>query len=287
MTDDRPSASLPTVAVIIPVLNGADTIGEVLDDLAEQDYPDFTVYVVDNGSSDDTVAIAKGRGVVVLHEPIPGAAAARNRGLVETDSELVAFLDSDCTQSPDWLTAGVTALLDSEADLVGGQIDHRASHTLWAQYESLSYIRQRERISKQGVSATANLLLRRSVIDAIGPLEISLLSGEDDEFCLRARAAGLTLIYSPEAAVCRRASEGVLALWQRSVRAGRSSVRLRQLGVAGAGSGGTLWSRKRAYWQRVWSAPDITAGNRVGIILLNLLASVGEAYGRLYGARSA
>ena len=94
-------------SVIVPVFNGADTIGECLASLLALDYPPsgFEIVVVDNGSTDGTAAVVAGLGgrVRLLHEPVRGASAARNRGVRAARGRLVAFTDADCAVEPHWL----------------------------------------------------------------------------------------------------------------------------------------------------------------------------------------
>jgi glycosyltransferase involved in cell wall biosynthesis len=92
------------IAVIIPALNEAETIGRVLDGLP--DWVDLTI-VADNGSTDGTPEIAAAHGARVVREPRRGYGAACQRGMGEIpsidapDSRIVAvFLDGDCSDDP-------------------------------------------------------------------------------------------------------------------------------------------------------------------------------------------
>jgi O-antigen biosynthesis protein len=97
--------TLPTVAVVIPVKDGARWLGDVLDALLAQG-PD-EVLVIDSGSSDPSVELARARGVDVLEiRPAEfGHGRTRNLGASRTRSELIAFLTQDATPLPGWLDA--------------------------------------------------------------------------------------------------------------------------------------------------------------------------------------
>ncbi len=88
---------MPRVAVIIPTFNRARQVVEAVESVLRQTYTDFELLVVDDGSTDDTaerLAPYASRLRLVRQEN-RGPSAARNRGVAETDSEFVAFLDSD------------------------------------------------------------------------------------------------------------------------------------------------------------------------------------------------
>ena len=105
----------PTQSVIIPVRNGSNFIGEAiasaLPQLAEAD----EIVVIDNGSTDDTVAVVRAIAdprVRLISETRPGPAAARNAGLAVARGDLVSFLDHDDY----WLEGRNAGLLKALAD---------------------------------------------------------------------------------------------------------------------------------------------------------------------------
>lgn len=107
---DRLSAtSPPTTTVVVATRERANLLGRALDSLLAQDHPDFRVVVVDNaplttGTRDLVEREYAGR-VAYVHEPVPGLAAAHNRGVAATDSPVVAFTDDDVVADPRWLSA--------------------------------------------------------------------------------------------------------------------------------------------------------------------------------------
>ena len=104
------------VTVIIPCLDEADAISAVLAEIPA----DFDVIVVDNGSVDETAAVAAARGVEVISEPNRGYGNAVTAGLRAARSEIVAVIDGDGSMSPSELPELVTSL-DDGADLVVGR----------------------------------------------------------------------------------------------------------------------------------------------------------------------
>jgi glycosyltransferase involved in cell wall biosynthesis len=99
----------PLVTVIIPTYNRGWIVKEAVDSVLEQDFSDYELIVVDDGSSDNTPAILKayGKKITVLRQPNKGVSAARNRGIAAASGRLIAFLDSDDRWLPRKLSAQV------------------------------------------------------------------------------------------------------------------------------------------------------------------------------------
>src|SRR5437660_1541210 len=92
-----PPGTAMRVDVIIPCHNAARYIADALESVMRQTHRDLAVVVVDDGSNDDTVRIARGFGarVTVLEQANKGPSAARNTALRVSRGECVAFLDAD------------------------------------------------------------------------------------------------------------------------------------------------------------------------------------------------
>ncbi len=106
------------LAVIIPALNEAETIADVI---ARVPYPARNVTVVDNGSTDATAALAIGAGAHVVHVSRRGYGRACLAGIqANPDAELFVFLDADLSERPEDMQRLVEPILQGEADLVLG-----------------------------------------------------------------------------------------------------------------------------------------------------------------------
>jgi glycosyltransferase involved in cell wall biosynthesis len=93
------------ISIVIPAYNEEHYIGPCIQSVQEQHSEDiFEIIVVDNGSTDETMATAKKfRGVTVLHEPKKGPSHARQRGFIEAKGNYIAFIDADTRVPAEWI----------------------------------------------------------------------------------------------------------------------------------------------------------------------------------------
>lgn len=111
---------MPTVSVVVPVLDDAEHLHRCLVALAAQSRPPDEVLVVDNGSSDDGVRIARSLGARVVTEPERGIPRAASRGYDEATGDLIARLDADSTPPTGWLARVVELFDDPSVAAVTG-----------------------------------------------------------------------------------------------------------------------------------------------------------------------
>ena len=193
---------MPDASVIVPARDAESTLPRALEALARQDFEGgYEVIVVDDGSRDETAALARSAPgpVTVVQQEASGPAAARNRGVAAAGGRVLAFCDADCFPTPGWLAEGVAAL--QQADLVQGKVLPDPTvplgpfdRTLWVTWEA-------------GLYETANLFVTRETFDRVGGFEewlrVEIGKGmfEDTWFGWRAKRAGLSTVFSEEALV--------------------------------------------------------------------------------------
>lgn len=107
------------VSVIIPALNEEKSISNVINDLPEDIVDE--VIVVDNGSSDNTAALAESSGARVLKEHVRGYGAACKRGIsCALDADIIVILDADYSDYPDRISLLLHPILEGDFDMVLG-----------------------------------------------------------------------------------------------------------------------------------------------------------------------
>ncbi len=110
------TSSIPLVSVVIPAYNAARFIAETLTSVRDQTWPNVEAFVVDDGSKDDTVRIARtfeSARIHVLEQPNSGACVARNKGLSLSKGDYVQFLDADDVLSGDKIEAQMLVLMQN------------------------------------------------------------------------------------------------------------------------------------------------------------------------------
>jgi hypothetical protein len=136
-----PALHAPRISVLVCNHNYARYIGQTLDSVLQQSSPAYEVVVVDDGSTDDSVAVVQTyahRGVRLVTQPNGGQTAAYNTALQHTRGDVLLFVDSDDLLLPDALAevgrrfaAGVAKvhfrleLIGPDGALLGGSIPHQ------------------------------------------------------------------------------------------------------------------------------------------------------------------
>jgi glycosyltransferase involved in cell wall biosynthesis len=117
---------MPMVSVIIPLYNKGRTVNRALDSIFAQSFKDYEVVVVDDGSTDNGAGIVnryKDPRLRLIQQSNAGPGAARNRGVKESSSPYVAFLDADDEWLPEFLRFSVANLCNNP-DCVLSVVNH-------------------------------------------------------------------------------------------------------------------------------------------------------------------
>jgi glycosyltransferase involved in cell wall biosynthesis len=120
------SVSGSRVSVVIPVYNEESQLALCLEAIAAQTVRPYEVLVVDNNSTDQTVAIARRYPFVrVLYEPKQGVVYARDRGYNAARGDIIGRLDGDSVIAPDWIERVHHIFADPAIEAVSGQVTYR------------------------------------------------------------------------------------------------------------------------------------------------------------------
>ncbi|HEX8206071.1 MAG TPA: glycosyltransferase family A protein [Solirubrobacteraceae bacterium] len=170
-----------TVSVVVPVRDGARYLGEALESVAAQTLAAGEVIVVDDGSTDDSAAIAAAHGARVVRQPPLGPSAARNRGIEATGGDLVALLDADDRWLPDKLERQTATLRErDDVDVLFGHVRQFRAPELGGGMEE----------PRPGV-LFSTLIVRRRAFARAGLFDETWRAGELMDWLARARDAGL------------------------------------------------------------------------------------------------
>jgi glycosyltransferase involved in cell wall biosynthesis len=192
----------PLVSVIIPVYNGTRYLRAALESVFAQTYRPFEVIVVDDGSVDDSGAIAQSfPDVRYIRQANQGVAAARNHGLDAARGEFFAFLDQDDLWTPEKLKFQMAQFLsdpDLGYTLTQLQFFLEPGETLpaWFRKELLS--------TAHTGWVLGTLLVRRTAFEKVGNFATGYFAANDSDWFFRAKAAGIPMAVVPELLLLKR-----------------------------------------------------------------------------------
>jgi glycosyltransferase involved in cell wall biosynthesis len=196
-----PLSAAPLVSVIVPAYNAGRYITDSLRSVVDQDYRPIEILLVDDGSTDDTIALALETcpDLRLFRQPNAGAGAARNVGLENARGELIAFLDADDGWFAGKLATQVRYLREHPSV---GLVYH--SWYVWkpdttGAYQAISYrsppVPREADPARSGwiypellldcIVHTCSAMIRREVVHAVGFFDTTLSHGEDYDYWLR------------------------------------------------------------------------------------------------------
>ena len=208
----------PLVSILIPAYNASRWIAQTIDSALAQSWPNKEIVIVDDGSKDDTLAIARryerSNVLVTTHEN-QGAAATRNKAFSLCQGALIQWLDADDLLSPNKVEAQVHAFHRSGASRAVMSCGwayfmsrpQRARFTptpLWADLTPAEWL-----IRKMGQNLhmqTGTWLVSRDVTEAAGTWNTQMLGDDDGEYFSRVLLASKGVRFVPEARVYYRVS---------------------------------------------------------------------------------
>jgi cellulose synthase/poly-beta-1,6-N-acetylglucosamine synthase-like glycosyltransferase len=186
--------------------------------------------VIDNGSSDDTAAIARKFDARVVDEPVRGRSRARNRGIQIAGGELLVFLDADCRPASNWLSQLLEPFGDPKIGCVAGEIQLiYDANELGAYLNSKGHLSQAVNFNHQFLpyAGSGNVAFRRAVLKVIGGFDEALYSGHDADICWRMQLeTDYQIVLATEAAVDHFQSLTLRALVRQKRRHAYGSVLL-------------------------------------------------------------
>jgi O-antigen biosynthesis protein len=220
----------PRISVVVCSYNGSRTLRECCDGLQRLDYPDYEVIIVDDGSTDETEAIARQYPFNVIRTENKGLSSARNTGLGAATGEIVVYLDDDAYPDPQWLKYLAAAFMSSDHVGIGGPNITPADDGSAAQCVSNApgnpihvLISDVEAEHIPG----CNMAFRRSALEAVGGFDSNFrIAGDDVDLCWRLQSRGWKLGFSPGAVVWHHRRNSVRAFWKQQLNYGKAEALL-------------------------------------------------------------
>lgn len=205
---------MPAFSVVVPAYNASSTLRETLDSVLAQELRDWELVVVDDGSTDDTLAIAreyasKDTRIRALTQENRGSAGAYNAGVAAATADFVTICSSDDLLLPDHLKA-MSALIAANpgCDIFSCngffQREDGSRDVVWAKG---AWLEEHSRSLEQvigGCFFSVGATYRRSLFDLVGGYRD--VYGEDYDFWLRVMARGAKHLYTPRTLSVHRLS---------------------------------------------------------------------------------
>ena len=209
----------PLVSILIPAYNAGRWTAETLNSALAQTWQKKEIIVVDDGSTDQTLSVARqfaSRSVLVVTHQNQGAAAARNKAFDLSQGDYIQWLDADDLLAPTKIEMQLRALQDcqSERTLLSGPYGTFYYRTekarfspspLWCDLSIVEWL-----LRKMGQNChmqTATWLTSRTLTNAAGPWDTRLLGDDDGEYFCRVKMASTGITFVPEARVFYRLTD--------------------------------------------------------------------------------
>ena len=195
---------MPKISIILPALNAAATVAETIESLRAQTYRDFELVFIDDGSTDNTSEIVQRYSQdisirLIRHASPLGVAASLNDGILQSDSELIARIDSDDVALPNRLEKQV-AFLESyfDVDICGSAMQVFSSNEQGEPVDKYvlahpnTNAKIRTALLQRCAIAHPSVVCRRSIFSQIGLYDTAMDFAEDYDLWCRASMHGLT-----------------------------------------------------------------------------------------------
>jgi glycosyltransferase involved in cell wall biosynthesis len=221
----------PKVSVVVCSCNGARTLRECLASLEQLNYPDYEVILVDDGSTDDTQAIAADfPRVRNIRQENRGLSVARNVGAEAAQGEIVAYTDSDCVADPEWLFYLVDAMQRQGVKAIGGPNvpppgDGWTAHCVAASPGGPSHVMLDDQRAEHVPGC--NMAYDRQTLLKLGGFDPQFRqAGDDVDICWRLLDAGIDIGYAASALVWHHRRNTIRAYLKQQKGYGRSEAML-------------------------------------------------------------
>jgi cellulose synthase/poly-beta-1,6-N-acetylglucosamine synthase-like glycosyltransferase len=182
--------------------------------------------IVDGGSTDNTVTIAKKYSTKVFSTPL-NAPAAYNYAMKHTNSPILGFIDADAKVEKNWLNKLLPHMTHQKIAGASGGIETWNTENSWARSIGYDMKSRYARLEKYAVRiATMNLLLKKSVIEEAGGFDENMPSQYDTDLGFRITSLGYKIIYEPTAKCYHFNRTNLKAFFRQQLQYGKNTLKL-------------------------------------------------------------
>jgi len=225
----------PFISIIVPAYNEEKVIEDSVKSLFNQDYHQYEIIIVNDGSTDNThivaeklVGLHKGQygmvRVVLINKENGGKSSALNAGIYFSKADFVLCMDGDSTLAPTTLKIGMQYFIDPQVGAVAGKVKVLNDHKLITNLQSLEYVEGLNMVrSSQSYLRMVNIIpgpigifRKQAIIDA--GWYTSDTYAEDADLTLKIRQAGWHIVYEPKAVAYTEAPETIYQLLKQRYR---------------------------------------------------------------------
>lgn len=218
----------PLVSVVVPAYNEGKVVGHCVESILASDYPRREIILVDDGSTDDTLAEMRRfenvPGVIVIGKPNGGKASALNVGLARASGEVLFFVDADGIFARNTIREMLKGFDSARVGAVCGNDSPVNLDRLLTRLANLQthvgtgFVRRALSMLNCLPIVSGNVgAFRRSVLDKTGPFLEGFI-GEDLELTWRVHKAGYRVAFQPRATVYAEVPSTIRGLWKQRVR---------------------------------------------------------------------
>ena len=220
----------PSISIAVCTYNGAAYLRECLDSLFQINYPDYEVIVVNDGSTDDTIAIAQSYDCKLISTPNRGLSNARNTAWQAANGEIVVYIDDDAYADPDWLSYLALTFLETGFAAVGGPnippsddgfVATCVAHAPGSPTHVLLSDLEAEHIPG------CNMAFKREALEQIGGFDpVFRVAGDDVDICWKIQKQGWKIGFSPAAVVWHHRRNKISTYWKQQKGYGKAEALL-------------------------------------------------------------
>lgn len=225
-----PDTHWPKVSVVVCSYNGERTLPDCLEGLRKLAYPDYEVIVVNDGSTDNTPAIASEHPLRLISTQNRGLSCARNTGMEAASGEIVAYTDDDARPDAHWLHYLAEAFMREDVVAVGGPniappgdgwIADCVANSPGGPVHVLVSDTEAEHIPG------CNMAFRKEALQAIGGFDVRYrAAGDDVDVCWRLQEQGGRIGFHAGAMVWHHRRNSLRAYWKQQQGYGKAEALL-------------------------------------------------------------